>query len=459
MNQILYIIIFMVGSTTFLAAQCCQDRHSTNAHDSWISCTTSNNPVSGQGNSHWIRYDFGQVQDLHESTFWNLNHPDPTERMWNVKKARIHYSLNGTNWTFWGVLSFPQATGDPKYEGFQGPDFNGAQARYMVITPFENYGGSCFGFAEMRINTEPSTAGSFNVNINPCINDGIFYGLDGGINEGGQYTGAGVINNYGDKFDFDPDEAGPGAHTITYQYVNASGDLVTQTSRVNVKNCGSAGCLPCPPCQFTQQPIFDANPILNGTFYDGPEISSSGTVDTAYNINFRGADAVVLNDGFEVKANSVFLAEIRDCESVNMLSNGDFSSGSVSPWVMELHQGSGAVLTLENGAAKVVTSNITGTSWHIQFEQFGMSMNAGQTYTLTFSARASGTRNIGMAVGRHNSPWNGYAYSGITVNNQWQNFSMQVTPDENNTNFVRVSALLGDAPAGTYWFDNIVLKP
>ncbi len=457
MNRILYIIIILVGTTAWVSAQCCQDRHSTNAHDGWVSCSTSNNPVAGQGDSHWIRYDFGQVYDLHESTFWNLNHPD--ELAWNVKRARIHYSLNGSTWTFWGVLNFPQATGQPNYEGFQGPDFGGARARYLVITPYQNYGGSCFGFGEMRINTEPSDIGTFNVNVNPCINDGVIYGLDGGINAGGQYTGAGVINNYGDKFDFDPDGAGPGSHTITYQYVEAGGGLVTHTATINVKNCGSAGCLPCPPCQNTPQPIFDGDPILNGTFADAPEINAAGKVNEAYNINFRGAEAVVLNSDFEVEKNSVFLAEIRDCESVNMLINGDFSAGTVDPWVMELHQGAGAVLTRENGAAKVVTSNITGTSWHIQFEQYGMSMNQGQTYTLTFSARASGTRNIAMAVGRHNSPWNGYAYSNITLTNQWQNFSMQVTPDENNINYVRVSARLGDAPAGTYWFDNIVLKP
>jgi len=142
-----------------------------------------------------------------------------------------------------------------------------------------------------------------------------------------------------------------------------------------------------------------------------------------------------------------------------MLDNGDFSTGNVDPWVMELHQGSEAVLSYDNGAAKVVTNNITGTSWHIQFEQFGMSMNQGQTYTLTFSARASGTRNIGMGIGRHNSPWNGYAYTSINLTTQWKTYSMQITPDENNTNMVRLSAHLGDAPAGTYWFDNISLKP
>ena len=456
MNQLFFIII-MISSATYMTAQCCQDRHSTDAHDGWVSCSTSANPVVGQGNTHWISYDFGQIHDLHESTFWNLNHPD--ELAWNIKKARIHYSLNGSSWAYWGELHFPQATGQPKYEGFQGPDFGGAKARYLVITPFENYGGGCFGFGEIRINTEPSGLSTFNVNLNPCINDGVFYGLDGGIQKGGQYTGAGVINNYGDKFDFDPDEAGPGSHTITYQYVGAGGVLASHTTTINVKNCGSAGCMPCPPCQYTNQTIFDGDPILNGTFYDGPEINASGKVDTAYNINFRGADAVVLDSDFEVAFNSVFLAEIRDCAEGNMLNNGDFSTGNVDPWVMELHQGSEAVLTYDNGAAKVVTNNITGTSWHIQFEQFGMSMNQGQTYTLTFSARASGTRNIGMGIGRHNSPWNGYAYTSINLTTQWKTYSMQITPDENNTNMVRLSAHLGDAPAGTYWFDNISLKP
>jgi len=385
----IYTIVFCFIGMTLVQAQCCQDRHSTNAHDGWISCSTSPNPISALGNTHWIRYDLGQTQQLYSSTFWNLNDPDRLPD--NIKSARIDYSANGSTWSYWGTMSFVIANGKPKYEGFAGPDFNGISARYLLITPMQNFGGSCFGFSEMRIYTEPGNAGNFALNLNPCINDGVIYGLNGGIERGGNYSGVGIVNNYEDKFDFDPDAAGPGSHTITYQY-QENGNLVSHTATINVRDCGTAGCGPCPPCQYAFQPTLDGNPILNGTYYDAPQLESAGSVNQAFNIDYRGSEAVLLNQGFNVELNAVFEAQIRKCTEGNMLLNGDFESGSVEPWIMEIHDVAAADLSLEtnsthvyNGtaSAKVVTTSTTATSWHIQFEQFGPSISNGKPYILT----------------------------------------------------------------------------
>ena len=150
-----YILTLLLCLTYQLAfAQCFPDRHNTNAYDGWISCETSPHPVEGLDDGHWLMYDFGKVQDMYTSKIWNLNNPDHLD--WNMKEAEIHYSRNGTKWDSLGMVTFSQASGIPIYEGVEGPDFGGIKARYVIITPISNYGGSCVGFSEIRIYTTPN---------------------------------------------------------------------------------------------------------------------------------------------------------------------------------------------------------------------------------------------------------------------------------------------------------------
>lgn len=466
MKNVLLAISLLLFFVIKSAAQCCPDRHSTNAHDGWISCSASINPVPGLGNSHWIRYDFGQVQSLHQSIFWNIN--DPGRLADNVQRARIHYSTDGSNWTSIGIIDFVQASGNPKYEGFTGPDFGGAAARYLVITPIQNFGGSCFGFSEMKIFTEPAEPTNFAINLNPCINDGVQYAVEGGLLKGGTFSGSGVINSYEDKFDFDPDAAGPGRHTITYQY-QENGNFFTRTAIIDVGDCGSGSCGPCPPCSQVFQPILDGNPIQNGTFYKSPELNSEGVVNTAFDINFRGSQAVQLNAGFEVERDAVFLAEIRKCTEVplnNLLVNGDFEAGNLSSWVMEVHEPAASTMSLEtnpahvlsgNASARVVTTSTTSTVWHLQFKNVGSSVVAGREYVLTFAAKADKNIDVNMAVSRDNAPYNGYDDMFSVMTTEWQFFTLPFVPDEDNTGQLRVAARLSNLPTGTYWFDDFVL--
>lgn len=462
MKQIILYIFLFLSSSYISFSQCYPDRHSTNAHDGWVSCSTAPSPNSNWGNSHWILYDLGQVRQLYQSTIWNLNNPDRLD--WNIQSARFDYSLDGVSYSNLTTTSLTQAPGLPLYEGMAGPNFGGVSARYVLITAISNYGGSCFGLGEVRFYTEPGSANSLSLNVDPCINDGVLYGLNGGMNRGGTYVGSGVVSNYDDQFDFDPDAAGPGSHVISYQYM-VGNSIVTRNATINVRDCGSAGCMPCPPCSSGTN--YTADPLASGVYYENPELLTSGKVNIAYDVNYRGSESVVMDPNFEVVANSVFHAEIRDCsDDVNFLVNGDLESSTVAPWVMELHDVAAASLSLDNvnpyegtNSARVDVTNVTGTSWHIQFEQFGMSVNAGQTYTLEFAARSSQNRTATMIVSRHNSPWNNYQWQQITLTPQWQTYSIQVTPDETNIGMVRVAALLGDIDPATYWFDNLILKP
>ena len=135
-------------------SQCYPDRHNTNWFDAWVSCQASQNPNPVRGVGHWIQYDFGQVYLVGESHFWNANVPDFTNR--GLNQIVIDYSADGVNWNELGVFNLAESNGSAFYEGISGPDFNGAKARYVLITANSNHGGDCYSLAEIRFNVQNS---------------------------------------------------------------------------------------------------------------------------------------------------------------------------------------------------------------------------------------------------------------------------------------------------------------
>jgi hypothetical protein len=119
-----------------------------------VSCEVSPNPNPTYGDSHWIMYDFGYEYQLLESVFWNSNEPNNIN--FGIQEFNVDYSRDGVTWISLGSFTLNQASGLSNYEGEEGPDFEKANARYVLITPTSNYGGSCYGFSELKISiTDP----------------------------------------------------------------------------------------------------------------------------------------------------------------------------------------------------------------------------------------------------------------------------------------------------------------
>ncbi len=70
------------------------------------------------------------------------------------KNVYIDYSLNGSSWTQLINTQFNEATGLDSYSGFQGPDFAGNSARYVLISAVTHWGGEpgWYGLAEVKFN-------------------------------------------------------------------------------------------------------------------------------------------------------------------------------------------------------------------------------------------------------------------------------------------------------------------
>lgn len=148
MKQILPFLFFLV--TLYMANAQCTSPEMTIWQNTWQSCQTLENPNTNRSAGHWIQYDLGSERVISKVHVWNTN--DPTQLENGFRSVTVDYSNDGANWTQLGTYDFPQGTGEPIYGGFEGFDFQGQKTRYVLLTANSNWGGSCYGIAEIKFN-------------------------------------------------------------------------------------------------------------------------------------------------------------------------------------------------------------------------------------------------------------------------------------------------------------------
>lgn len=148
------VVLFILLSFPFLlSSQCFEDRHNTSDHAVWRSCVMSPSPHSDRGDSHFIMYDLGQAYMLGTTKIWNINVPGKTGE--GAKDILIDVSLNGTDWSEVGQFEISQGPGSAFYEGDFGPDIDGVEARYVLITILNSWDNTeCVGIGEIKFNID-----------------------------------------------------------------------------------------------------------------------------------------------------------------------------------------------------------------------------------------------------------------------------------------------------------------
>lgn len=151
----LFFILSLIVSTT-LTSQCFSDRHNTSISSTWLSCEKTPNPNFIRGDSHWIRYDLGEVKKLGQAHIWNINNPEYLDA--GARQILVDFSTDGQTWEAWGIWEVEKGTTSGYYEGEPGPDFDGIQARFILLTVLNSHGDDCSGFAELKVDVKDPTS-------------------------------------------------------------------------------------------------------------------------------------------------------------------------------------------------------------------------------------------------------------------------------------------------------------
>jgi hypothetical protein len=151
--------------------------------------------------------------------------------------------------------------------------------------------------------------------------------------------------------------------------------------------------------------------------------------------------------------------------SCEILSNGDFSSTSVTGWLLNLQGKNTATRSVKNGQLEIaVTKYDTGCDtapYLMQLYQAGLKLQKGVPYKLTFAIKADSIIQMGnYYVGMNKTPWSSYCgYPMLNAGPTWDSSqSVDLTLDSADNSARIVFDLGGIGGPGKIYFDNISLK-
>ncbi len=123
-------------------------------------------------------------------------------------------------------------------------------------------------------------------------------------------------------------------------------------------------------------------------------------------------------------------------------------------WTQEAH-GDSALTIAPQSSAKgagcapdlaIEVIKVSGTSWHVQVHQVGLTLTDGATYTVSFRARAAQPRDLGVNVGLSKADWknNGLSAS-VRLGTEWSEHRLFFVARDTLPGFARLSFHVGDA--------------
>ncbi len=128
--------------------------------------------------------------------------------------------------------------------------------------------------------------------------------------------------------------------------------------------------------------------------------SVPASVPVLYNISMGDHSGIYYLDDFQLQtANET---------TINQLSNASFDEKKEG-WIFQIYSPAVANMEVVNGESSVSISNGGINPWDIYLGQAGLTIEQGKSYTVSFDAYASGTREIAAFVGLNADPWTVYS--------------------------------------------------
>lgn len=187
MKQLGILLILSVFAISSLRGQCYPNRHNTSPDTKWMSCTATQSPNSLRGTSHWLQLELDEYKAIGNIHLWNIT--DPGHLTDGANSIAIDISNDGINWTESTTVTLVQGQGSGFYEGQEVANLNGMTAKYILITSLTNYGGSCHGLSELKIETVNFPCADYELFIDDDpINPGV-YAADISVQSNGVVNG------------------------------------------------------------------------------------------------------------------------------------------------------------------------------------------------------------------------------------------------------------------------------
>jgi len=158
------------------------------------------------------------------------------------------------------------------------------------------------------------------------------------------------------------------------------------------------------------------------------------------------------------------LADLGIPSGTNLVTNPGFESAISSPWGFWAASGCAMTLTRQttnaavgNACAQLVITQTDGTDWHIELAQYNRSLVLNTPYDLTFWARASAPRTIGLSSQKGGPDWRNYGLDQqLAISTEWRQYTVSFTANATVSD-ARLQFFLG-AANGTVWLDEVALR-
>jgi hypothetical protein len=143
-----------------------------------------------------------------------------------------------------------------------------------------------------------------------------------------------------------------------------------------------------------------------------------------------------------------------------LIDNGHFDSGKTS-WTLDTIQGAKGTLAIETGtdgksAAHITVPEAAAVPYYVQLFQNKLEVKAGQSYHLSFRAKAAPSVGISLNLMVGETPWTNLWKQDISLTSDWQDYSFDITPGASSPNARVTFSRLGAQPAD-YWIADVSL--
>lgn len=297
-------------------------------------------------------------------------------------------------------------------------DFHVSYGKEMKITEFDMKGvNPSIGYEYMR---DFLTATFSHEGVNGFLmwgfwdgqhwyNDSPIYDINWNLKASGQAFIDLVFNNWWTNEVAQTNSAGEttirafrGKHVIT---ISANG--ITQTVPVDLGNS-----------QTIQIVLNGQGCPLAGTPCDDNDVNTASDIEDG---NCGCAGSPIINNDY-----------------CNLLDNGDFRDGMTS-WVSWVDP-----IQAVNQEAHCIITTPGPDAWSVGLAQSGITLVEGTTYELTFTARASTARTIGVKVGLNGTPYDTYYYGVDNLSTSMNSFTHTFTMNDPAPADARVEFHVGE---------------